>query len=76
MPVKLFPAADYAGVMQDMAAGQLELASFGASGFAGAWLACQVHRAGRVPLREGRFHLLLFGQCWCAPIPASSRSRI
>jgi phosphonate transport system substrate-binding protein len=41
MPVKLFPAADYAGVMQGIAAGQLEAAEFGASGFAGAWLDCR-----------------------------------
>jgi phosphonate transport system substrate-binding protein len=41
MPVKLFPAADYAGVMQAIAAGQLEAAEFGASGFAGAWLDCK-----------------------------------
>jgi phosphonate transport system substrate-binding protein len=41
MPVKLFPAADYAGVMQAIAAGQLEAAGFGASGFAGAWLDCK-----------------------------------
>lgn len=41
MPVKLFPAADYAGVMQGIAAGQLEAAGFGASGFAGAWLDCK-----------------------------------
>ena len=41
IPVKLFPAADYAGVMQGMAAGQLEMAGFGASGFAGAWLDCK-----------------------------------
>ncbi len=40
IPVKLFPAADYAGVMQGIAAGQLEAAEFGASGFAGAWLDC------------------------------------
>ena len=40
IPVKLFPAADYAGVMQGIAAGQLEAAGFGASGFAGAWLDC------------------------------------
>src|SRR5262245_14416710 len=32
VPVKLFPSADYAGVMQGMAAGQLEAAEFGASG--------------------------------------------
>jgi phosphonate transport system substrate-binding protein len=41
MPVNLFPAADYAGVMQGIAAGQLEAAEFGASGFAGAWLDCK-----------------------------------
>ena len=41
IPVKLFPAADYAGVMQGIAAGQLEAAEFGASGFAGAWLDCK-----------------------------------
>ncbi len=41
MPVKLFPAADYAGVMQGIAADQLEAAEFGASGFAGAWLDCK-----------------------------------
>jgi len=41
MPVKLFPAADYAGVMQGIAAGQLEAAEFGASSFAGAYLDCK-----------------------------------
>ena len=41
MPVKLFPASDYAGVMQGIAAGQLEAAEFGASGFAGAYLDCK-----------------------------------
>jgi phosphonate transport system substrate-binding protein len=41
VPVKLFPAADYAGVMQGIAAGQLDAASFGASSFAGAWLDCK-----------------------------------
>jgi phosphonate transport system substrate-binding protein len=41
VPVKLFPAADYAGVMQGMAAGQLEAAEFGASGFAGTYLDCK-----------------------------------
>jgi phosphonate transport system substrate-binding protein len=40
IPVKLFPSADYAGVMQGIAAGQLEAAEFGASGFAGTWLDC------------------------------------
>ncbi len=38
VPVKLFPAADYAGVIQAFGAKQIELASMGASGFAGAWL--------------------------------------
>src|ERR1700683_3332466 len=41
VPVKLFPSADYAGVMQGIAAGQLEAAEFGASSFAGAWLDCK-----------------------------------
>src|SRR5271163_2394062 len=41
VPVKLFPSADYAGVMQGIASGQLEAAEFGASGFAGAWLDCK-----------------------------------
>jgi len=41
IPVKLFPAADYAGVMQGIAAGQLDAAGFGASAFAGAWLDCK-----------------------------------
>lgn len=40
IPVKLFPATDYAGIMQAIGAGQVELASFGASGFAGAYLDC------------------------------------
>jgi phosphonate transport system substrate-binding protein len=40
VPVKLYPSADYAGVMQGIAAGQLEAAEFGASGFAGTWLDC------------------------------------
>jgi phosphonate transport system substrate-binding protein len=41
VPVRLFPSADYAGVMQGIAAGQLEAAEFGASGFAGTWLDCK-----------------------------------
>jgi phosphonate transport system substrate-binding protein len=49
MPVKLFPAADYAGVMQGIAAGQLEAAEFGASGFAGAWLDCKCIEPVAVP---------------------------
>lgn len=38
VPVKLFPAADYAGVIQAFGAQQIELSSMGASGYAGAWL--------------------------------------
>jgi phosphonate transport system substrate-binding protein len=38
VPVRLFPAADYAGVMQAFGAKQIEGASMGASGYAGAWL--------------------------------------
>ena len=41
IPVKLYPAADYAGAMQAMAAGQLDLAEFSPSAFAGAWLDCK-----------------------------------
>jgi phosphonate transport system substrate-binding protein len=41
IPITLYPAADYAGVMQAMAAGQLDLAEFGPSAFAGAWLDCK-----------------------------------
>lgn len=41
IPIKLYPAADYAGVMQAMAAGQLDLAEFSPSAFAGAWLDCK-----------------------------------
>lgn len=41
VPVKLFPSADYAGVMQGIAAGQLDAAEFGASSFAGTWLDCK-----------------------------------
>jgi len=38
VPVRLFPAADYAGVMQAFSAGQIEASSMGASGYAGTWL--------------------------------------
>jgi phosphonate transport system substrate-binding protein len=38
VPVRLFPAADYAGVMQAFSARQIEGASLGASAYAGAWL--------------------------------------
>jgi phosphonate transport system substrate-binding protein len=41
IPIKLFPAADYAGVMQAMAAGQVDLSEFSPSAFAGAWLDCK-----------------------------------
>ncbi len=38
VPTRLFPASDYAGVMQGLSAKQLELAALGPSGYAGAWM--------------------------------------
>ena len=38
VPVQLFPAADYAGVMQGLLAGQLHMAGLGASAYAGIYL--------------------------------------
>ncbi|SFK19333.1 phosphate/phosphite/phosphonate ABC transporter substrate-binding protein [Falsiroseomonas stagni] len=38
VPVRLFPASDYAGVMQAFSARQIEMSSMGASAYAGAWL--------------------------------------
>lgn len=38
VPTRLFPASDYAGVLQAFSAAQIEMASLGASGYAGAWL--------------------------------------
>lgn len=38
VPVRLFPAADYAGVIQAFGAKQIELASMGSSSYAGAWM--------------------------------------
>jgi phosphonate transport system substrate-binding protein len=38
VPVRLFPAADYAGVMQAFSARQIEGAAMGPSAYAGAWL--------------------------------------
>lgn len=52
IPVKLYPAADYAGVMQAMAAGQLDLAEFSPSAFAGAWLDCKCIEPVVVPLEK------------------------
>ena len=40
VPVKMFPAADYAGVMQGLASGQLDATEFSPSAFAGTWLDC------------------------------------
>ncbi|MGD0432947.1 MAG: phosphate/phosphite/phosphonate ABC transporter substrate-binding protein [Acetobacteraceae bacterium] len=40
IPVKMFPAADYAGVMQGLAAGQLDATEFSPAAFAGTWLDC------------------------------------
>jgi phosphonate transport system substrate-binding protein len=52
IPVKLYPAADYAGVMQAMAAGQLDLAEFSPSALAGAWLDCKCIEPTVVPLEK------------------------
>jgi len=41
IPVRIFPAADYAGVMQGFAAGQLDVSEFAPAAFAGTWLDCQ-----------------------------------
>jgi phosphonate transport system substrate-binding protein len=41
MPIKMFPAADYSGVMQGFAAGQLDATEFSPAAFAGTWLDCQ-----------------------------------
>jgi phosphonate transport system substrate-binding protein len=38
VPARLFPASDYAGVMQGLSAKQLELAGLGPSAYAGAWM--------------------------------------
>ena len=38
VPARLLPAADYAGVQQALGAKQIEIASLGASAYAGAWL--------------------------------------
>src|ERR1700754_2806034 len=44
--------AGYAGVMQGMAAGQLDLAEFGASGYSGLWLDCKCVEPLVVPKEE------------------------
>jgi phosphonate transport system substrate-binding protein len=38
VPVELYPAADYAGVMQGLISGNLEAAGLGPAGYAGIWL--------------------------------------
>jgi phosphonate transport system substrate-binding protein len=38
VPTRLFPASDYAGVMQGLGARQLEVAGLGPAGYAGAWM--------------------------------------
>lgn len=38
VPVRLFPAADYAGVIQAFGARQIEMAGMGSSAYAGAWM--------------------------------------
>ncbi|HVZ06875.1 phosphate/phosphite/phosphonate ABC transporter substrate-binding protein [Rhodopila sp.] len=59
IPVKLYPAADYAGVMQAIAAGQLDGAEFSPSAFAGAWLDCKCVGPTVVPLeRDGTIYYI------------------
>ena len=41
VPVRLFPAADYSGVIQGIAARQLDMAGMGPAGYAGAWIETQ-----------------------------------
>ncbi len=38
VPVRVYPAGDYAGVMQAFAAKQVEIASLGSAAYAGAWI--------------------------------------
>jgi len=38
VPVRLYPAADYAGVIQAFGAKQIEIAGLGSSAYAGAWI--------------------------------------
>jgi phosphonate transport system substrate-binding protein len=52
IPVNLFPAADYAGVMQAIAAGQVDATEFSPSAFAGAWLDCKCVEPIVVPLEK------------------------
>jgi phosphonate transport system substrate-binding protein len=52
IPVKVFPAADYAGVMQGLAAGQLDATEFSPSAFAGTWLDCKCVEPVVVPLEK------------------------
>lgn len=47
VPVKIFTASSYAGVMQAMAADQIEFAFYGSSSYAGAWVEM---KGGVVPL--------------------------
>jgi phosphonate transport system substrate-binding protein len=41
VPVKVYPAGDYAGAIQALGAKQVEIASLGSSAYAGAWLDTQ-----------------------------------
>ena len=52
VPVRIFPSADYAGVMQGLAAGQLDVTEFSPSAFAGTWLDCHCVEPIVVPLEK------------------------
>src|SRR5271156_4758539 len=48
----MFPAADYAGVMQGFAAGQLNATEFSPTAFAGTWLDCHCAEPVVVPMGQ------------------------
>ena len=73
VPVKMFPSADYAGVMQGLAAGQLDATEFSPSAFAGTWLDCHCVEPVVVPLEKDG-SIFYVAAMLCAKIPVSNRS--
>ena len=74
IPVKIFPAADYAGVMQGLAAGQLDATEFSPSAFAGTWLDCKCVEPVVVPLEKDGSIFLYRRHGRAQEFPASIRS--
>ena len=67
VPVELFPAADYAGVMQGLLAGQLHTAGLGASAYAGIYLQdAGSGRTGADPRPAWMTVLVIIPSCMCA----------